>query len=129
MNKVMTKLVDEDGSEYYECKDIRNCQRIFYEKLYSESNKLNDDSIESVTGENDIRRSDAEAEKLEREVTLKKLAEALKNMKNEKSPGLDGYTVEFLKFFWPDLGVFILRSINYGYRTGELSVSQQTIIT
>ena len=51
-------------------------------------------------------------------------------MKNEKSPGLDGYTVEFFKFFWIDIGVFVLRSINYGYRTGLLSVTQkQGIIT
>ena len=35
-NKVMTKLVDEDGSEYYHSKDILNYQRSFYEKLYSE---------------------------------------------------------------------------------------------
>ena len=52
-------------------------------------------------------------------------------MKNEKkSPGLDGFTVEFFKFFWIDIGVFVLRSINYGYRTGSLSVNQkQGIIT
>ena len=51
-------------------------------------------------------------------------------MKNEKSPGLDGYTVEFFKFYWIDIGVFVLRSINYGYRTGLLSVTQkQGIIT
>ena len=30
-------------------------------------------------------------------------------MKNEKKPGLDGFTVEFLKFFWIDIGVFVLR--------------------
>ena len=53
-----------------------------------------------------------------------------KFMKNEKSPGLDGYSVEFFKFFWIDIGVFVLRSINYGYRTGLLSVTQkQGIIT
>ena len=46
-------------------------------------------------------------------------------MKNEKSPGLDDYTVEFFKFFWIDIGVFVLRSINYGYRTGLLSVTQK----
>ena len=57
--------------------------------------------------------SDVEAEKLEGEITLKELSEALKNMKNEKSPGLDEFKVEFFKFFWPDIGVFILRSINY----------------
>ena len=51
-------------------------------------------------------------------------------MKNEKSPGLDGFTVEFFKFLWIDIGVFVLRSINYGYRTGSLSVTpKQGIIT
>ena len=34
------------------------------------------------------------------------------------------------KFFWIDIGVFVLRSINYGYRTGILSITQkQGIIT
>ena len=51
-------------------------------------------------------------------------------MKNEKSPGSDGYTSEFFKFFWKDLGKFVFRSINYGYNKGELSVTQkQGIIT
>ena len=51
-------------------------------------------------------------------------------MKNNKSPGLDGFTVEFFKFFWVDIGAFILRSINYGYRNGSLSVTQkQGLIT
>ena len=51
-------------------------------------------------------------------------------MKNDKSPGLDGFTVEFFKFFWIDLGNFILRSLNFGYNNGTLSVTQkQGIIT
>ena len=55
---------------------------------------------------------------------------ALKNMKNNKSPGLDGFTVEFFKFFWTDIGHFILQSLNYGYRNGSLSITQkQGVIT
>ena len=51
-------------------------------------------------------------------------------MKNNKNPGLDGFNVEFLKFFLIDIGRFIYRSINYGYRTGSLSATQsQGIIT
>ena len=51
-------------------------------------------------------------------------------MKNSKSPGNDGFTVEFFKFFWRDLGVYILRSINYAYENGLLSVTQkQGIVT
>ena len=51
-------------------------------------------------------------------------------MKNSKSPVNDGFTVEFFKFFWRDLGVYILRSINYAYENGLLSVTQkQGIVT
>ena len=51
-------------------------------------------------------------------------------LKNNKSPGLDGFTVEFFKLFWVDIWGFILRSINYGYRNGSLSFTQkQGLIT
>ena len=42
-------------------------------------------------------------------------------MKNDKSPGADGFTAEFLKFFWIDLKSFIIRAINTAYETGEMS--------
>jgi hypothetical protein len=55
---------------------------------------------------------------------------ALKNMKNGKSPGLDGFTTEFYKFFWSDLKYFAVRSFNQAYTRGYLSVSRrQGVIT
>ena len=54
----------------------------------------------------------------------------LKNMKNGKSPGTDGYTAEFYKFFWKDIGNFVLESLNESFTTGELSTTQkQGLIT
>ena len=46
-------------------------------------------------------------------------------MSNNKSPGFDGFTEEFFKFFWNDLGHFLVRSINYALHKGELSVTQK----
>ena len=41
-----------------------------------------------------------------------------------------GLPLSFFKFFWLDLGNFILRSLNFGYNNGNLSVTQkQGIIT
>jgi hypothetical protein len=55
---------------------------------------------------------------------------SLKKMSNNTSPGNDGFTVEFFKFFWKDIGFFLVNSINYAYNTGELSVTQkQGVIT
>lgn len=36
-------------------------------------------------------------------------------MANNKSPGSDGFTVEFFKFFWSKLGNFVVRSLNEGF--------------
>lgn len=33
-------------------------------------------------------------------------------MKNDKTPGSDGFTCEFFKFFWTDISSFIARAIN-----------------
>ena len=61
---------------------------------------------------------------MEGKITYTDLLHALKQMKNEKSPGLDGYTAEFYKFVWIYIGTFVLRSINYGYENGSLSMTQ-----
>lgn len=51
-------------------------------------------------------------------------------MTSGKSPGSDGYTVDFYKFFWKDIGPFIYRSLHFGYETGHFSQFQyQSIIT
>ena len=86
--------------------------------------------ISEIIGENPNKLSYLDSLKLEGEITYNELTNALKNMKNAKSPGNDGFTVEFFKFFWLDFGHFILKSLNDGYRKGTLSITQkQGIIT
>ena len=45
-------------------------------------------------------------------------------MKNGKSPGCDGLTVNWYKCFWSDIKTFVLDSLNYAYIKGELSLDQ-----
>ena len=69
--------------------------------------------------------SDAQAKKLEGILTLQEISLTLRNMKNDKSPGLSGFAADFFKVFWNKLGTFVLRSLNYGYIRGELSTTQK----
>lgn len=62
---------------------------------------------------------------MDRKISENEIYEVLKNMKNNKSPGSDGYTVEFFKFFWVDLKEFILKSINCIFSKKELPISQR----
>ena len=51
-------------------------------------------------------------------------------MKKYKSLGTDGFTSEFFKFFWNSFGKFVFRSMNYGHKIDQLSITQkQGIIT
>ena len=71
--------------------------------------------------------NDTHAKNLEGKITY---SEATAVLKNNKSPGSDGFTSEFFKVFWKQLVNFIVRSLNFGYNKGELSVTQkQGIIT
>lgn len=124
-SKVMNKIID-DGMEYTETKDILNCQKEFYSTLCSENNDLLDENIEKCIGENENKLSDLESESLEGEIKYCELTDVLKKMKNGKSPEQDGFTVQFKKYIyiWTVFGHYILRSLNYGYRTGSLSITR-----
>ena len=129
-NELMSKITDSNGIEYTETKDFLNCQKQFYNNLYDRVNTPGNKSINDFLEENEQKLSHDTAQKLEGKITYAELLQALKSMKNDKSPGLDGFTAEFFNFFWTDLGLFILRSINYGYEHGSLSVTQkQGVIT
>ena len=58
-------------------------------------------------------------------MTRAECLKALKEMDSNKTPGSDGLPAEFYKIFWNDIADFLLGSINYAYKTGQLSVSQK----
>ena len=62
---------------------------------------------------------------MEGPLSIDEVFSVLKTMKNNKSPGQDGFTVEFYRFFWQHLKSFIVRSLNFAYRTGKMSDSHK----
>ena len=117
-------------NEFTDTQDILNSQERFYQTLYDKINIIDDMPIENILGQNEKSLSQQESEQLEGEIKIEELTKALINMKNVKNLGLGGFTAEFYKFFWIDIGTFVLRSLNYAYRFGQLSVTQkQGVIT
>ena len=92
--------MDDEGTEYNNTKEILNCQKNFYTNLYSTHNAVDDEPLESKIGVNSNKLENEEAEKLEGEILYTELGKASKTMKNNKTPGLDGFTVEFFIFFF-----------------------------
>ena len=66
-----------------------------------------------------------ESKAIEGPIKYEEVALVLKAMSNNRSPGSDGFSAEFFKMFWKKIGYFIIRSINYGFIKGELSVTQR----
>ena len=64
--------------------------------------KNKDDGLENLNmfesfGNTHVKVSD---NKLGEPITVNELTQTLKKMKNNKTPGIDGITAEFLKVFW-----------------------------
>ena len=118
-SKVIPKIEKENGDIITDQAKILDETHNYYQNLYNANPKLNDvDLIEYLPNSNNIKLNDSDSKKLEGEITSAEAAFTLKNMKNNRSPGSSGFTCEFFKCFWKQLGSFVVRSINYAYFTG-----------
>ena len=69
--------------------------------------------------------SKEEIESCEGPLSLQECLFSLKNMRNLKSPGVDGFTVEFYQYFWNDIKFPLLRCLNESLDAGMFSMSQR----
>ena len=123
ISKQMYKLIDSNGEELFDTKKMVEETRKFYECLYKKKT-VNDTNIEELAS--NIPKLDEEtSESLEGLITYEEASAVLKSMKNGKSPGTDGMTVDFFKFFWKDLGHFVIKSLNEGFKMGKMSITQR----
>jgi len=125
INKIIPKL-ETNGVVVTKQRDILDEVKKFYNNLYSERKDIQNIDLNTLIQHTNINKlNQSESESLEGLITYEETYQTLKNMKNNKSPGSDGFTVEFFKCFWKQLGHFIIRAINCGYEKGELSVTQK----
>ena len=122
----MNKIITEEGNEKTNIKEILHEQKLFYERLYRSQNlDVNDDGSNTFFDHGNPyveKLAPQESIELEGPLAEPELLNSLKSMKNFKSPGIDGFTVEFYKFFWADIKSFLLNSLNYAYESGQLSI-------
>ena len=58
-------------------------------------------------------------------ISVLECGKSLQALKNNKSPGSDGFTTEFYKFFWPDIKHFVHNSFAAAFENGILSIDQR----
>lgn len=125
VSKCMPNLISEDGILLKDQNLIINETTNFYKNLYTER------PVEKCDLNNKFRYYDLPKLSVEQQgllegpISYEELLLCLKHAKNNRSPGSDGFTMEFYKFFWLDIGRYLLRSLNCGFNLNELSVTQK----
>ena len=108
--------------------EILKHQQIFYENLYKKRDCL--PSRYNFFNENINKLNNENKNLCEGLLSESECLAALREMKNNKSPGSDGLTTEFYKIFWNDLKQYYIKSINYSYQHETLTeLQKQSIIT
>ena len=126
VNKTIKKL-SIDNKEITNQNDILHHVKEFYSNLFSSrDHTLTDTNIETLLSpslDQITVLSEDQKNSIESNISLDELAKTLYKMKNNKTPGNDGFPCEFYKMFWTKIKFFLLRSVNETYKDKELMIT------
>ena len=124
--KNITELRLEDDSTTYNKDLILEAIENYYKKLYTSVNNTHDNDINDFIEHLEIPKlTDEERDSIEGPITLMECKTVLDIFQANKTPGEDGFTVEFFKFFIELLGEDMVASFNAAYDANELTISQR----
>ena len=104
--------------------EILEAQKDFYKQLYSEPRGIQLDA--DIFKEIKIPQLEEIEKKLcDEEITMEEVAKSLKELPNNKTPGTDGLTTDFYKFFWPKIKQIVYDSIIFAFKSSKLSIEQR----
>jgi exonuclease III len=96
----------------------------YYKKLY-DHNRIDEVKLEEVL--KDVPKlSEVQKNRTKGLITYNECLKALKSLSNGKTPGLDGITTDFYKFFWNDISPTVLDSLNHAFEKNEMSADQRS---
>ena len=105
----------------------------FYTELYDQKSEIQTDFSTCPFLEDTLsspKLTDSMRAICEGQLTYSECFKVLSTFSNDKTPGNDGLTIESYKFFWSEIGMFVVDSLNYAFFHGKLSSSQkQGVIT
>ena len=123
---MISELEDEDGVI------IKNEEQIlleiedYYKTLYSSKVDVTEEQFNCYIEHLEIPHLSQEvSEKADGPLTFEECKESLDTFSAGKSPGEDGFTVEFYSMFFDLVGYNLVDSLNAAYENGKLSISQR----
>ena len=129
--KNITVLNLDNGKKVTELSEIINCQKDFYNNLYTQTKPTNpwtvNDATDYFTKDQDLPKLyEQDNEKLDTPITIEEICKAVKALPNGKSPGTDGIPVDLHKLFWAKIKDLVTDSIVYAILNGHMSNDQRS---
>jgi len=114
--KTIRELRLEDESTTINDKQILDQIENYFRDLYTSVKTFSQDESDEFTQHLQIPKlSDEDRDSLEGSLSYEECKNVLGSFQNDKSPGEDGFTVEFYKFFYDLLGENLLACLNEAY--------------
>ena len=127
-NKLISQL-EIDNKIVRDDKLILKHEKDFFNKILSQNIPLDenfDKNCKEFTQSKNIPKiTTDERDQCESSILECEILAGLKGLKNGKSPGSDGFSAEFYKFFWNDIKTPLIKCILYSIENGELSIEQR----
>ena len=122
-------LTDEQGNTHtHDGNILKHCEN-YYANLYKSREPKQQNIDQYLDKLSDLPVLTKDSQKVcEGMITVAECQNAIKFMKNNKSPGLDGLTIEFYKTFWADISDMLIDSFNESLNKGYLSYSENVSI-
>ena len=116
--KNISSLTKEDGNIVLQPKQILEEEERFFSKKFINPKILSKHFFDGLNTP-----KQEEADTCEGAVSTR--TNSLKQFRNNKTPGSDGFTIEFYRFFWNAIGPIMVDSFNYAFEIGEMAISQK----
>ena len=127
-SKYIKKVIKTNGVEISDPSQILQEQQEFYTNLYKSrcSGQPNFDLMDTFLSNKNIPKlNEVDKQKCDDGLTLEDLTDAINNMALDKSPGADGFTTNFYKYFWNELKQPLLDSYIFSFEHGQLADGQR----
>lgn len=121
----MSSVFNASGSEVFSLPEIMEDLTTFYSAVFSRRD-IDLDAQRELFSHVTARLNDSEQALCEGPLTLAEASEALCKSNRNKSPGVDGLTVECYPHFWDKLGVNVF---NQSLEWGDLPESMKASVT
>jgi len=124
----ITQLEDKEGDLKTDDIEILEVPRDYYKKLYTSVHRDKSDIRNHLDNINVPTLSDNDKYMCDQEISCAEIEEAIKCLKYDKSPGLDGLRPEFYKEFYKDLMVHLKNLFEEIFVKGEMPTTMRQAV-